>query len=202
MAELCILRFSRGVCYFKSSFLLIVTGCLCCLTLVGPRLLSEPKPMTVDIGMDAAFTCAWTGNPPLTLAWTKQGSSVVRQQTIHHLILVVRWSFNTSPQHRPSREKYSHMALRHESLTLFPHTFFFRLNLQHLLSLWSLRAKASGRKLSVHWQIHTASSGHMTCCHNSNSINWSINQSVNQWAKVWLKQNYNMCCNFLEPLRH
>uniref|UniRef100_A0A8C6KJV5 Kirre like nephrin family adhesion molecule 3, like n=1 Tax=Nothobranchius furzeri TaxID=105023 RepID=A0A8C6KJV5_NOTFU len=43
----------------------------------GPRLLSEPKPMTVDTGMDAAFTCAWTGNPPLTLAWTKQGSSVV-----------------------------------------------------------------------------------------------------------------------------
>ncbi|XP_064179460.1 kirre like nephrin family adhesion molecule 3, like [Anguilla rostrata] len=43
----------------------------------GPRLLSEPKPMVVDIGMDAAFTCSWTGNPPLTLAWTKQGSSVV-----------------------------------------------------------------------------------------------------------------------------
>uniref|UniRef100_H2RJJ8 Kirre like nephrin family adhesion molecule 3, like n=1 Tax=Takifugu rubripes TaxID=31033 RepID=H2RJJ8_TAKRU len=43
----------------------------------GPRLLSEPKPMTVDTGMDAAFTCAWTGNPPLTLAWTKQGSIVV-----------------------------------------------------------------------------------------------------------------------------
>uniref|UniRef100_A0A4W5KZ14 Kirre like nephrin family adhesion molecule 3, like n=1 Tax=Hucho hucho TaxID=62062 RepID=A0A4W5KZ14_9TELE len=43
----------------------------------GPRLLSEPKPMKVDIGMDAAFTCTWTGNPPLTLAWTKQGSSVV-----------------------------------------------------------------------------------------------------------------------------
>ncbi|MEQ2230133.1 hypothetical protein ILYODFUR_026152, partial [Ilyodon furcidens] len=43
----------------------------------GPRLLSEPKPITVDIGMDAAFTCAWTGNPPLTLAWTKHGSSVV-----------------------------------------------------------------------------------------------------------------------------
>ncbi|KAG5855805.1 hypothetical protein ANANG_G00000500 [Anguilla anguilla] len=43
----------------------------------GPRLLSEPKPMVVDIGTDAAFTCSWTGNPPLTLAWTKQGSSVV-----------------------------------------------------------------------------------------------------------------------------
>ncbi|XP_061531064.1 kirre like nephrin family adhesion molecule 3, like isoform X2 [Phycodurus eques] len=43
----------------------------------GPRLLSGPKPMTVDIGMDVAFTCTWTGNPPLTLAWTKQGSSEV-----------------------------------------------------------------------------------------------------------------------------
>ncbi|KAA0702233.1 Kin of IRRE-like protein 3 [Triplophysa tibetana] len=43
----------------------------------GPRLLTEPKPLTIDIGMDAAFTCSWTGNPPLTLAWTKQGSSVV-----------------------------------------------------------------------------------------------------------------------------
>lgn len=38
--------------------------------------------MSVDMGMDAAFTCAWTGNPPLTLAWTKQGSTVVRQLTL------------------------------------------------------------------------------------------------------------------------
>lgn len=82
VAKMGILRFSRGMCYFKSSLLLIVSGCLCCFPLVGPRLLSEPKPMTVDIGMDASFTCAWTGNPPLTLAWTKQGSSVVRQQTL------------------------------------------------------------------------------------------------------------------------
>ncbi|XP_051966485.1 kin of IRRE-like protein 1 isoform X2 [Xyrauchen texanus] len=43
----------------------------------GPRLLTEPKPQMVDTGMDATFTCSWTGNPPLTLAWTKQGSSVV-----------------------------------------------------------------------------------------------------------------------------
>uniref|UniRef100_A0A4W5P6S2 Kirre like nephrin family adhesion molecule 3, like n=1 Tax=Hucho hucho TaxID=62062 RepID=A0A4W5P6S2_9TELE len=57
----------------------------------GPRLLSEPKPMKVDIGMDAAFTCTWTGNPPLTLAWTKQGSSVVRQvaQSIRILCVCV-----------------------------------------------------------------------------------------------------------------
>uniref|UniRef100_A0A8D0BJC0 Ig-like domain-containing protein n=1 Tax=Salvator merianae TaxID=96440 RepID=A0A8D0BJC0_SALMN len=43
----------------------------------GPRLISQPKPLTVDIGADASFTCTWTGNPPLTLAWTKKGSSVV-----------------------------------------------------------------------------------------------------------------------------
>ncbi|XP_061452607.1 kin of IRRE-like protein 2 [Rhineura floridana] len=43
----------------------------------GPRLVSQPKPLTVDVGADASFTCTWTGNPPLTLAWTKRGSSVV-----------------------------------------------------------------------------------------------------------------------------
>ncbi|XP_067318467.1 kin of IRRE-like protein 1 [Anolis sagrei] len=43
----------------------------------GPRLISQLKPLTVDIGSDASFTCTWTGNPPLTLAWTKKGSSVV-----------------------------------------------------------------------------------------------------------------------------
>ncbi|XP_042294797.1 kin of IRRE-like protein 2 isoform X1 [Sceloporus undulatus] len=42
----------------------------------GPRLISQPKPLTVDVGSDASFTCTWTGNPPLTLAWTKKGSSV------------------------------------------------------------------------------------------------------------------------------
>ncbi|XP_026535208.1 kin of IRRE-like protein 1, partial [Notechis scutatus] len=43
----------------------------------GPHLVSQPKPLTVDIGSDASFTCTWTGNPPLTLAWTKKGSTVV-----------------------------------------------------------------------------------------------------------------------------
>ncbi|MGH0186273.1 UNVERIFIED_CONTAM: hypothetical protein FKN15_020684, partial [Acipenser sinensis] len=58
----------------------------------GPKLMSEPKPQSVDVGMDAAFTCSWTGNPPLTLAWTKVGSSVkstrlsksdIRVQIVH-----------------------------------------------------------------------------------------------------------------------
>ncbi|KAH1179732.1 kin of IRRE-like protein 2 isoform X1 [Mauremys mutica] len=43
----------------------------------GPHLVSQPKPLTVDVGADASFTCTWAGNPPLTLAWTKKGSGVV-----------------------------------------------------------------------------------------------------------------------------
>lgn len=66
---------TRALCYNCAFFL---TELCLVLSVVGPRLLSEPKPQTVDTGMDAAFTCAWTGNPPLTLAWTKQGSNVVR----------------------------------------------------------------------------------------------------------------------------
>lgn len=66
--------------------------------------------MTVDTGMDAAFTCAWTGNPPLTLAWTKHGSSVVRQQThSRHFILVVEVKL----QRHPTGENRSHMAVGH-----------------------------------------------------------------------------------------
>uniref|UniRef100_A0A8C6XZ08 Ig-like domain-containing protein n=1 Tax=Naja naja TaxID=35670 RepID=A0A8C6XZ08_NAJNA len=51
----------------------------------GPHLVSQPKPLTVDIGSDASFTCTWTGNPPLTLAWTKKGSTVVlsNSNTLH-----------------------------------------------------------------------------------------------------------------------
>uniref|UniRef100_A0A8D2JCT0 Ig-like domain-containing protein n=1 Tax=Varanus komodoensis TaxID=61221 RepID=A0A8D2JCT0_VARKO len=57
----------------------------------GPRLVSQPKPLTVDVGADASFTCTWTGNPPLTLAWTKKGSSVVsgaHQQFINSLAVI------------------------------------------------------------------------------------------------------------------
>lgn len=85
--------------------------------------------------------------------------------------------------HHPSTSFLQRETFTHGLEAWIPHTFlsthsFFRLNLQHFLSLCSLRAKASGRKLSVHWQIHTASSVHMTCCHNSNSINRSIKQGA------------------------
>ncbi|KAE8594573.1 hypothetical protein XENTR_v10019700 [Xenopus tropicalis] len=45
--------------------------------LFGPRLLTEPRPMTVDIGDDASFFCGWTGNPTPTQFWSKKGTGEV-----------------------------------------------------------------------------------------------------------------------------
>uniref|UniRef100_A0A672IS22 Kirre like nephrin family adhesion molecule 3 n=1 Tax=Salarias fasciatus TaxID=181472 RepID=A0A672IS22_SALFA len=38
---------------------------------------SEPQSLQVDLGSDAVFNCAWTGNPSLTIVWMKRGSGVV-----------------------------------------------------------------------------------------------------------------------------
>ncbi|XP_056605458.1 kin of IRRE-like protein 1a isoform X2 [Triplophysa dalaica] len=43
----------------------------------GPILVVEPKPVTVDMDSDVTLNCKWAGNPPLTLTWTKKGSSMV-----------------------------------------------------------------------------------------------------------------------------
>ncbi|KAM8927868.1 kin of IRRE-like protein 2 [Pelodytes ibericus] len=45
--------------------------------LFGPRLLTEPRPMMVDVGGDASFFCGWTGNPTPTQFWSKKGSGEV-----------------------------------------------------------------------------------------------------------------------------
>lgn len=45
--------------------------------LFGPRLLTEPRPMEVDVGGDASFFCGWTGNPTPTQFWNKKGSTEV-----------------------------------------------------------------------------------------------------------------------------
>lgn len=45
---------------------------------VGPILVVEPRPVTVDVDSDVTLNCKWSGNPPLTLTWTKKGSSMVR----------------------------------------------------------------------------------------------------------------------------
>ena len=44
---------------------------------VGPRMAAEPQSLLVDLGSDAVFSCAWTGNPSLTIVWMKRGSGVV-----------------------------------------------------------------------------------------------------------------------------
>ncbi|XP_032953939.1 kin of IRRE-like protein 3 isoform X3 [Rhinolophus ferrumequinum] len=43
----------------------------------GPRMTTEPQSLLVDLGSDAVFSCAWTGNPSLTVVWMKRGSGVV-----------------------------------------------------------------------------------------------------------------------------
>ncbi|XP_022046028.1 kin of IRRE-like protein 3 isoform X3 [Acanthochromis polyacanthus] len=43
----------------------------------GPRMAAEPQSLQVDLGTDAVFNCAWTGNPSLTIVWMKRGSGVV-----------------------------------------------------------------------------------------------------------------------------
>uniref|UniRef100_A0A8C3BSU3 Kirre like nephrin family adhesion molecule 3 n=1 Tax=Cairina moschata TaxID=8855 RepID=A0A8C3BSU3_CAIMO len=43
----------------------------------GPRMATEPQSLLVDLGSDAVFNCAWTGNPSLTIVWMKRGSGVV-----------------------------------------------------------------------------------------------------------------------------
>ncbi|KAM9812771.1 kin of IRRE-like protein 3 isoform X3 [Syngnathus typhle] len=42
----------------------------------GPRMAAEPQSLQVDLGSDAVFNCAWTGNPSLTIVWMKTGSGV------------------------------------------------------------------------------------------------------------------------------
>ena len=41
---------------------------------------TEPQSLLVDLGSDAVFSCAWTGNPSLTIVWMKRGSGVVSPQ--------------------------------------------------------------------------------------------------------------------------
>lgn len=52
--------------------------CTCFYVTVGPRLAAEPQSLQVDRGSDAVFSCAWIGNPSLTIVWMKRGHGVVR----------------------------------------------------------------------------------------------------------------------------
>lgn len=59
---------------------------------VGPRMAAEPQSLQVDLGSDAVFNCAWTGNPSLTIVWMKRGSGVVSApiRTASHLLFYVQ----------------------------------------------------------------------------------------------------------------
>ncbi|XP_062968372.1 kin of IRRE-like protein 2 [Cynocephalus volans] len=41
--------------------------------LFGPTLQAKPEPRSVDVGEDAAFSCAWRGNPLPRVTWTRRG---------------------------------------------------------------------------------------------------------------------------------
>lgn len=43
----------------------------------GPILQAKPKPVSVDVGKDASFSCAWRGNPLPRITWTRLGGSQV-----------------------------------------------------------------------------------------------------------------------------
>ncbi|XP_012586027.1 PREDICTED: kin of IRRE-like protein 2 [Condylura cristata] len=40
----------------------------------GPILQAKPQPVSVDVGEDASFSCAWRGNPPPRVTWTRPGA--------------------------------------------------------------------------------------------------------------------------------
>ncbi|XP_027979366.1 kin of IRRE-like protein 2 [Eumetopias jubatus] len=43
----------------------------------GPILQARPEPMSVDVGEDASFSCAWRGNPLPRVTWTRSGDARV-----------------------------------------------------------------------------------------------------------------------------
>ncbi|PNJ11237.1 KIRREL2 isoform 2, partial [Pongo abelii] len=45
--------------------------------LFGPILQAKPEPVSVDLGEDASFSCAWRGNPLPRVTWTRRGGAQV-----------------------------------------------------------------------------------------------------------------------------
>uniref|UniRef100_A0A8C9H6U0 Kin of IRRE-like protein 2 n=2 Tax=Piliocolobus tephrosceles TaxID=591936 RepID=A0A8C9H6U0_9PRIM len=45
--------------------------------LFGPILQAKPEPVSVDVGEDASFSCAWRGNPLPRVTWTRRGGAQV-----------------------------------------------------------------------------------------------------------------------------
>ena len=47
---------------------------------VGPILQAKPKPLSVDVGEDASFSCVWRGNPLPRVTWTRRGDAQVKPE--------------------------------------------------------------------------------------------------------------------------
>uniref|UniRef100_A0A7N5P3V7 Kin of IRRE-like protein 2 n=1 Tax=Ailuropoda melanoleuca TaxID=9646 RepID=A0A7N5P3V7_AILME len=43
----------------------------------GPVLQARPEPLSVDVGEDASFSCAWRGNPLPRVTWSRSGDAQV-----------------------------------------------------------------------------------------------------------------------------
>lgn len=82
--------------------------CLLCVSTVGPRMAAEPQSLQVDLGSDAVFNCAWTGNPSLTIVWMKRGSGVVSP-----LIVVLRKSPLGHFESPPADVRFTNAMLTH-----------------------------------------------------------------------------------------
>lgn len=140
--------------------------------------------MTVDIGMDAAFTCAWTGNPPLTLAWTKQGSSVVSS---HRFILTV------SLYPTPSEEDMLTWPQGINATHIFQHVLFRRL--QHLSQRAPRGLKPLAKICPSTDRFHKKWSPHDTLFQRNQSVNQSVSQDMSRGGD---KQSCNIsghsCC--------
>uniref|UniRef100_A0A2K6D3I4 Kin of IRRE-like protein 2 n=1 Tax=Macaca nemestrina TaxID=9545 RepID=A0A2K6D3I4_MACNE len=54
--------------------------------LFGPILQAKPEPVSVDVGEDASFSCAWRGNPLPRVTWTRRcGAQVLGSGATLHL---------------------------------------------------------------------------------------------------------------------
>lgn len=66
---------------------------------------AEPQSLQVDLGSDAIFNCAWTGNPSLTIVWMKRGSGVVGTLNVN---LNCIWSHIQTAHPKKKKPQESH----------------------------------------------------------------------------------------------
>lgn len=112
---------------------------------VGPILLVEPQPKTVDVDSDVTLNCKWAGNPPLTLTWFKKGSNTVSSERAHVFLCPVYKSSHVFPPLSLAASSFSHLTF--PCLLCFIHLFkwdYFHKVQRHVVLLNSTGATDSG----------------------------------------------------------